>query len=137
MRAVSCRSGVTCFSSGTVADNDRVMNDAILCRYERLQLQRVEGEVLSRELATERDAELLRPAVLRGGDQQHILPDARGKRCQLVGPRGAGELSFRAQGSIRDHAPQAAEKRSARDKCLLLLLVAIEGTGGARADSIA
>src|SRR5262245_36514428 len=91
----------------------RGVRDAFLRRNQRLQLQGMEGDFLSRQTASEANVELLRPAVFDGGSEQYVLPDAQGRCSAVLGRTSGGHFSLRAQGIAENHTFQTAQGRRA------------------------
>src|SRR5205823_6389111 len=88
-------------------------------RHFRLQLPRVEGQLLSCELAAIQDACVLRFAVSNRRDQLHLLSNAHREARWRMGGRHSVAVQTDAQGAAADYARQSPEKlRSASDGLL-------------------
>src|SRR5437879_909853 len=105
-RSTGSRSSSTSRPSGSRDDSRRDVG---------LQLPRVEGDVLSREVPRVADARVLRPAARDGRDQLYLLPDAECEDRRRLGRGHAGRLYVRAQGTAAHHAhrPAQGHRRSA------------------------
>ena len=84
---------------------------AVVRRHERIQLQGMEGPVLSRDDRAVRHVGLLRPEAARGRDQQHVLQDAPNPRAGELARCRAGRISLRNQGVASNHPPVAPQRR--------------------------
>src|SRR5262245_33640072 len=85
----------------------------------RLQLSRVEGELLSVRSSRGEDAAVLRGAFSDGRDQLHVLPHAEREAGLGLGGADAVAVQADAQGVATDHARQPAEEhRIARGRVL-------------------
>src|SRR4029453_16304431 len=76
----------------------------------RLQLPRVEGELLSRRSRDGEDAAVLFGAVSNRENQLHLLPDAQREARERVGRADAVAVQADAQGTPTDYARQPIEE---------------------------
>src|SRR6266851_1295619 len=81
-----------------------------LDRYLRLQLSRVEGQLLSGGSSRGEDAWVLRRPLSDGRDQLHVLPDADREASGRMGRANAVPLQADAQGAAAHHAWQPIEE---------------------------
>src|SRR5215510_6130784 len=70
----------------------------------RLQLPRMEGQLLSRHAAGGEDAAVLRGTVFHGRDQLHVLPRAQREDPRRLEQGDAGALQADVEGAQADHA---------------------------------
>src|SRR2546430_17529984 len=71
----------------------------------------MEGHLLSGRPAGQRNAQVLRPAVSIGRDQQYVLPNAEGVGFGKLGARGSRSFQVRAQSLATNHTHAAAQGR--------------------------
>ena len=114
---------------------ENAARDARTARNERVLLQGVEGELLSRGSSRLRDAPPLLVAAAFRRDQQHVLPDAARVAPRELGRAGSGRVLLRAEGVAADHAPQASEGGGRRGRLLLRGRRRRSATGSARSCS--
>src|SRR5205814_1006816 len=78
--------------------------------YVRLQLSRMEGQLLPLRSTCGQDAALLRGAVSHRRDQLHVLPHAQREAGRRLGRADAVALQADLEGPSTNHARQPAEE---------------------------